>query len=322
LRPVIKAFGISDAGAGTTDPYGFVHALNPRCHRIANRRRTDFPSTGLNVIAKANNQNFPSSTIPNHRSRRTAVPILAGIAIAIQFCFAYHVLSTGRPYWWILAIMAVPLLGCLLYYFIEVFPSSREYLDAGQTDPEIGEARNPDADLRRRVAELEACGSVDNRLALAAECARQQMYAEAERLCENCLIGAFHSDAAVLFRCAQATVDNRNWHKARELIARLRAAAPKMRPRELRLLEARILEGQGENDAAMLIFRELIAEYVGLEAHYRYASFLAKINQHESARHCFAELLQNSSRFRSSNKDEQRWVDAARQAVVDSPSRG
>ena len=142
------------------------------------------------------------------------------------------------------------------------------------------------------------------------------MHAEAERLCERCLAGAFQSDAAVLFRYAQAAVDNRNWNKASELIARLRDAAPKMWPRELRLLEARILEGQGENDAAIAVYRGLIAEYVGVEAHYRYASLLTKLNRHESARNCFDELLTYSSRFKSSNQDEQRWVDAARQAVV------
>jgi hypothetical protein len=36
------------------------------------------------------------------------MPILAGIVILIQFCFAFHALKTGRPYWWIFVIMAFP----------------------------------------------------------------------------------------------------------------------------------------------------------------------------------------------------------------------
>ena len=246
---------------------------------------------------------------------RTAVPILAGFAIFIQFCVAFHVLKSGRPYWWILLIMAIPLLGCLLYYFIELFPETREYLEAEQS-ARTAERHDPDADLRRRAVEVESCGSIENRLALAAECSKLQRYAEAERLCEACLAGAFQADAAVLFRYAHAAVDNRNWDKATEVIARLKAVAPKMRPHEVRLLEARILEGQGQNDDAISAYRQLVAEYAGLEAHYRYASFLSRLNQHESAMHGFNELFQRSRRFAASNHNEQRWVLAARQAMV------
>jgi hypothetical protein len=29
------------------------------------------------------------------------MPILGGILLLIQLCFAYHALKTGRPYWWL-----------------------------------------------------------------------------------------------------------------------------------------------------------------------------------------------------------------------------
>jgi hypothetical protein len=174
------------------------------------------------------------------------MPTLAGIAVAIQFCFAFHVVRSGRPYWWILIILAIPLLGCLVYYFVEVFPQSREYLDAQQDDePGAPVAIDPDAGLRRLIAELAACDSVDKRMALAEEYGKRQMHAKAEELYANCLAGVFHSDAAVLFGFARAAVNNRNWEKAREAIARLRQAAPKMRAHEVALLEASIPEGQG-----------------------------------------------------------------------------
>ena len=54
------------------------------------------------------------------------MPILAALALLIQLCFAYHALKTGRPYRWLFIIMGFPVMGCVLYYFIEVFPTSRE----------------------------------------------------------------------------------------------------------------------------------------------------------------------------------------------------
>src|SRR4030095_12231537 len=54
------------------------------------------------------------------------MPILGALVLVIQLCFAYHAYSTGRPRWWLAIIMAFPVMGCVAYYFIEVFPTTRE----------------------------------------------------------------------------------------------------------------------------------------------------------------------------------------------------
>ena len=244
------------------------------------------------------------------------MPLLAGIEIFIQFCFAFHVLKTGRPYWWIFIIMSFPVMGCVIYYFVEIFPNSREHRSARKTVRKVTKALQPDADLKRRVEELEICGSVENRMALAEECKNRQMYAEAEKLYESCLSGVFQSDATLLFGLAQAAVDNQNWNKATDAITRLKAANPKYHSLEVRLLEARVLEGQGNNDAALSAFRELVPVFVGLEARFRYASFLSQIGQRELALESFNEVIQNSKRFASSLENERFWANAARQSVA------
>ena len=47
------------------------------------------------------------------------MPLLGLVVLIIQICFAYHALKSGRPYWWLFVIMAFPVVGCLLYYFID-----------------------------------------------------------------------------------------------------------------------------------------------------------------------------------------------------------
>ena len=244
------------------------------------------------------------------------MPILAGVEILIQFCFAFHVLKTGRPYWWIFIIMSFPVMGCVIYYFVEVFPGSREHRSAHRTARKIAKALQPDADLKRRAEELEICGSVDNKMSLAEECINHQMYVDAEKLYESCLSGAFQSDGAILFGLARAAVENENWSKATETITRLKTAAPKFRPLDVRLLEARVLEGQGQNDVALSAYQELVPVFVGLEARFRYASYLSRIGQHESALQVLNEIVKNSKRFASSLEDEQHWANAARQAAT------
>jgi hypothetical protein len=111
-------------------------------------------------------------------------------------------------------------------------------------------------------------------------------------------------------------VEGQNWVKARDAITKLKSSAPKTRPHEVRLLEARLLEGQGRNDAALAIYREILPAYVGLEALYRYGALLSRLGRSEEAREIFDKVVKNSKRFASTVEDEQRWVDAARQAIV------
>jgi hypothetical protein len=213
-------------------------------------------------------------------------------------------------------IMGFPVMGCLVYYFIEIFPGSREHRQVHKSVRKFAKALQPDADLKRRAEELEVCGSVENKMLLAEECFNHQMYTEAERLYESCLNGVFQNDGAILFGLAKTAVENQNWGKADNVIARLKSSAPNFRPADARLLEARVLEGQGDNDAALRAYQALVPEYVGLEARFRYAQLLARLGQQESAMQVLNEILKQSKRYASSLEDEQRWADAARQAVV------
>jgi hypothetical protein len=244
------------------------------------------------------------------------MPIIGAVVLLIQFCFAYHALKTGRPYWWIFVIMAFPVAGCIIYYLVEVFPGSREHRSANRAARKLAQVLQPDADLKKRVEELEICGSVDNKLALAVECMNQQMSPEAARLYESCLNGVYASDGAILFGLAKALVESGDWGKARAAVERLKSSAPKFRPLEAQLLEARILEGRGENDAALSAYRALVPAFVGLEARYRYGSFLLRLGRHDAAIEVFNDVVQHAKRFSSSIEEEELWVSAARRAIA------
>jgi len=212
-------------------------------------------------------------------------------------------------------IMAFPVMGCVIYYFVEVFPGSREHRKAHKAARALARALQPDADLRKRAEALEICGSVDNRMALAAECMSHRMYAEAAKLYESCLAGAYASDGALLFALARAAVEGGDWSKAAGMLERLRAAAPKLRPLEVRLLEARVHEGRGEDAAALAAYREILPAFVGLEARYRYGRLLLRLGRQEAAMQTFDEVLKHAKRFASSLDEEVQWADAARQAI-------
>jgi hypothetical protein len=243
------------------------------------------------------------------------MPILFLLEVVIQFCFVYHVFKTGRPYWWMFIIMSFPVAGCLIYYFVEVFPGSREHRKAYKTARNLVKSLTPDADLKKRAEELEICGSVDNKMALAQECMAHGMHLEAARLYESSLTGPFAKDGVILHGWACAAVEGADWGKAEAAIAHLKEDAPKFRPLDVRLLEARILEGRSQTDAALAAYRDLIPQFVGQEARFRYGELLVKTGKNEAALEVFNELLKQAKRVKSTVEGEEQWVEGAKRAV-------
>lgn len=176
-------------------------------------------------------------------------------------------------------------------------------------------AARPDAALKKRAELVETSGSADHRIALADECCAHRMYGEAMRLYESCLQGMYSNDSSVLFRLARAAVDGGHWDKAAATIGRLKSEAPRTRPLEVRLLEARRLEGLGRHQEALAVYREVLPLFVGLEARYRCGELLLKLGKREAAMEHFNEVLESSRRFASPIAEEERWANAARQAV-------
>src|SRR5687767_15898104 len=170
------------------------------------------------------------------------MPILGAITLLIQLCFAYHALKTGRAYWWLFVIMGFPVLGCVLYSFVEVFPTSRESRKAEKAVRAIARALDPAKGLRERAADFEACGSVENRILLARECMEQRMYAEAAALYRSCLAGVHESDPDIRLGLAAALLLAGGHEESLAVAQRLRASHPSFRASDAGPLIARAFE--------------------------------------------------------------------------------
>jgi hypothetical protein len=244
------------------------------------------------------------------------IRILAVLEFFIQLSFAIHAMKSGKETRWVFIILAFPVVGCVAYYFVEIFPGSRDHLRALKAARKLARTLRPDAELKRRVQDVETCGSVDNRMALAAECVERSMYGEAIQLYESCLHGAYATDANILYGLAAAAVEGGNADKAAAAIQRLNAGAPGARQNQVRLLEARLHEMKGENDPAIEAYRALLPVYVGLEAKFRYGGLLAKMGQCAAATTVYEELVKQAKQHPPTTEDEEHWLAAAKRAIV------
>jgi hypothetical protein len=242
------------------------------------------------------------------------MPILGAIVLLIQFCFAYHALKTGRRWWWIGIIMGFPVFGCILYYFIEVFPNTRESVKAEKTVRSIVKSFDPDKSLRERAANLEDCGSVDNRVSLARSCADRKMYREAISLYRSCLSGVYAADPDIRFGLASALAGAEEFQEAQTAALALRRSHPAFRTPEVGMLAAQALERLGRFDDALAEYRVLAETYAGEEGRWRYGALLLRMGRTAEAGEVFRRMLRNAERMPEHYREaQQEWLALARQ---------
>jgi hypothetical protein len=227
----------------------------------------------------------------------------------IQFSFAFHAVKSGRGCMWVTIIIVFPVVGCLAYYFLEVFPQSREDRALRRRLRDIAKAINPDGELKRRVEDLAQTGSIDNRVKLAGECLERGMFDDAIRLYEGCLEGPYANDASILFSCSRARLYNGDMRAAEEILARLARAHPRFRSDEVLLLTARAQEGLGDTQSALRSYETLRDNYVGFEAKYRYGVLLKRLGRADEARALFETICAHSRR--SAVESERQWAKLA-----------
>jgi hypothetical protein len=241
------------------------------------------------------------------------MPLILAITVIIQAFFIYHVIRNNRPYWWAFLILSTPIVGCVIYYFVEVFPHSKEHRSVRRTGRNLLRALNPDAAMRKRIDEAEICGSVANKTALAEECLAAGFAEEAIRLYQSCLSSAHANDPLLMFGLARAYLEHGSIPQTLSQLRQLQADHPKFKPLEVRLLQARALALSGDSHAALAAYEELVPIYTGLEAKCRYALLLQQTGHLKQAATLFQEILLHAKRFNVNLESEQEWIGIARQ---------
>ena len=243
------------------------------------------------------------------------MPIIGGVIILLQLSVIYHAMKTGRQYYWIFIIMGFPILGCLIYFLVEVLPGSRSERGLKKFGNDIAKAINPDRDMKRHAEELEICGSVENKLKLAGELVERGMFDEAIRLYESARQGQYLHAPDLLYGLSRARFFNGEYTAARRHLIELQQHAPRYYAQEVALMSARAAAKSGDRRVALTEIEGLLESFVGLEARYRYAELLYEDGQSQRAQAELQRVIDHAKRFRVS-AEERGWAKLARQGLA------
>src|SRR5579862_5838155 len=146
-----------------------------------------------------------------------------GILLILQIALAVHVIKTGRPWYWIMLIVFIPLIGMAAYAIVELAPEYLGGYRGRRTMAAVGQALTPGRDYRRWADAVDATPTAENMMRLAEECLALGRFDEATDLYRRALVGIHAEDTAMLFGLARARFGAGYMAETREVLEKLKA---------------------------------------------------------------------------------------------------
>lgn len=235
-----------------------------------------------------------------------------GIPVVVfQIICIVHAVRTERMGWiWI--ILFFPLIGSVIYLASEV-RVGRMGRGGRKLAGQIVDVVQPSRRLEALRAEVEACPSVENRLALAEECVRHKQYDEALRLYDSASTGVHKDDPEVLKKRAAVQFEMGAHADAKATLEHLFESKPRERTPAMRLLFARVVEVEGDDAASLSAYEAAIPGAIGDEARCRYAGALERAGRRDEAVALYSRIAKESARADARYRRENReWIQIAK----------
>lgn len=235
------------------------------------------------------------------------------VIVAIQVFFAVHAARTGR-YFWIFIIFFFPLVGSLVYLFVEYLPSMRTRGSLGSAAKSVARRLNPAAEIRRLEDQAALSNTVNNRMELARAYLAAGRVDDAVRTYESCAQGIYATDPRLLHELTTAYFQAGRLEEARATFETLRKETT-LTPDQL-LVSARIHEETGDKEAALREYQYLAGRATGEEARVRYALLLKEAGRTSEAYEMFDQIVRHarvsSAHYR---KEEKEWIETAKREL-------
>ena len=242
---------------------------------------------------------------------------MAGLLLVAQVLCAVHAGRTGRPYYWIMLILFVPMIGMITYLLIEILPDLSRSRTARSAASGVVRILDPERGYREAFRQVQIAGTIENKAILAEQCLRSGRADEAAGLYRELLTGLHATDPDLMLGLARACFEKQDFAEAQATLERLRATNPDYRSAEGHLLHARCLEMQGNRDDALYEYEALTSYYPGQEAKSRHSLLLEETGRTDEAKRLFQEIRQAVELMpKHAKRMQKEWYDLARRNLA------
>ena len=224
------------------------------------------------------------------------MPLLALLLIACQIVCGLHVVRSGQERYWLYLIIALPGLGCLIYFLGVMLPDLLGSRSGRRAINQLHDRLDPERHLRALRDALELSDTRETRVQLADELLRLEQPAEAADHYRAALRGVHSHAPDIMLGLARAQFALDDAGSCRETLDQLIRHNPQFRSADGHLLYACALTRLGELTKAEEEFHALLGHFAGPEARYHYAQLLRQANRNGEARNQLEQIEQYARR--------------------------
>lgn len=229
------------------------------------------------------------------------MPIVLAV-IALQIVCAVHCARTGRSSIWVMVIIFFPVAGSLAYVVMEVLPGSGMNRTARKARAKAAQVLDPERPLRQARDALDLADTAANHVAVADALADRGEWAAAiPHYQQGEAKAPGRSDRGIRLKLIKACFEDGRTKQARDMLEALEPSTVQSDKDRASLLLARMLEAEGENERALLLYAEVGRRLPGAEAQCREAGLLLHLGRRGDA---VAPLVETEKRAKRMDRHE------------------
>lgn len=234
------------------------------------------------------------------------------LVVVVQVVCLIHVLRHGRPLWWFLPIILMPVIGCVLYVVI----NRRSLL------PRLAVLDGIKIPLVERLNERQIerafrqSDTLDNRIAYAHVLINRAQPEAAIPLLSEALQGPLKNHVELLFTAARSHYACDHYQQALRLLTTAEDVPNNDKIRQRYLLAAMCHQQLGDIERAEYYYTQSLVGTLSEEARLRYGLFLSDQGRVDEAQQVLSKIFDNIKTAPFAYRREQaQWVKLARQAL-------
>jgi len=205
--------------------------------------------------------------------------------LGLQALCVFHCVRKGNQNKWIWLIVFLPVIGCLIYLFTEVF-TGRE---VQKVQSGISNLLNPSGEITRLEKNLRFSDTFNNRVMLADAYLEVGYTDKAVSLYESSLSGAFEENEHLLLKLISAYYQQKRYAEIVPIAKKI-YNLPEFNRSRSHMFYAIALARTGNDQMAEKEFRMMTGRFSFFESRYQFGLFLSSINREKEASEVFTEM--------------------------------
>lgn len=232
-------------------------------------------------------------------------------SIVLQAICAFHCVKKGNQQKWIWMIVFLPVIGCVIYLFSEVFTKK----DIQQVQSNVGSVFNPSGKIKSLQENLRFADTFNNRILLADAYIDAAQYEKAISLYEESLNGNFADNEHANMQLIIAYYHTKRYSDIVTIGKKIYPLA-QFKLSRAHMYYAIALGYTGQGQSAEKEFNLMKGRFSNYECRYYFGQFLLQSDRYEDAYVIFRGMVNETAHLTSKEKRNNRaWFDKAKDSM-------